>query len=263
AELLQSYPTLMQAMFTKIMAQMYPDGTTVSESPFPTQWLTGTDGTWGLLEQDPAAAPYIRVRLGGGGETAVEFSVARCMVEQMLANTQSTDDQLLQTIRSFPYRLPEAARAGDFARLSAADLARLVQQEPGLRRYEFFQLGRFSQDSAENRPAETSRQQSKARVGQPPAGVLPRPTLAQLPSQTPAARGTGAQPQPDAGTYTPGTGRLSLQVAEPVKRAPVASTEAASAQGTQTSRWHLSLQIAAISLCALGIIALVISHRTR
>src|SRR5215471_9507963 len=169
AELLRSYPTLMQEMFTKTMAQMYPDGTTVYEAPSPTQWLTGTDGTWGLLEQDPAASPYIRVRLGGGGETAVEFSVARSMVEQLLANAQSTDDQLLQTIRSFPYRLPEAARAGDFARLSAADLALLVQQEPGLRRYEFLQLGRFSQDSDENRPAETSRQQSKARVRQPPA----------------------------------------------------------------------------------------------
>src|SRR5262249_51810819 len=116
AELLRSYPALIQEMFTKTMAQMYPDGTTAYESPFPTQWLTGTDGTWGLLEQDPAAAPYIRVRLGGGGETAVEFSVARSMVEQMLANARSTDDQLLQTIRSFPYRLPEAARAGDFAR---------------------------------------------------------------------------------------------------------------------------------------------------
>ena len=47
----------MQEMFTSIMAQMYPDGTTAYEMPFPTQWLTGTDGTWGLLEQDPAATP--------------------------------------------------------------------------------------------------------------------------------------------------------------------------------------------------------------
>src|SRR5262249_47274780 len=138
-----------------------------------TQWLTGTDGTWGQLEQDPVAAPYIRIRLGGGGETAVEFSVARSMVEQMLANTQSTDDQLLQTLRSFPYRLPEAARAGDFAPLSPAYLALLVQQEPGLRRYEFLQLGRVSQDGADTRPAETPRQQSQSQVGQPPAAASP------------------------------------------------------------------------------------------
>jgi hypothetical protein len=198
--------------------------------------------------------------------------MARSMVEQMLANAQLTDDQLLQSLRSFPYRLPEAARAGDFARLSAADLALLVQREPGLRRYEFLQMGRFSQDGAENRSAETPRQQRKSRVEQPPAaaspfasppGVPPSPTLAQLPSQIPAARGTGTQPQSDSGVFTPGMDRLSPQVAEPVKRSPVASTAATSAHGTQTSILRLSLQIAAISLCALGIIVLVISRRSR
>ena len=272
AEMLRAYPALMQDMFTKIMSQMYPDGTTEYEAPFPTQWFTGTDGTQGLLEQDSAAAPYIRVRLSGGGEESVEFSVARSMVEQMLANAQLTDGQLLQSLRSFPYRLPEAARVGDFSRLSAADLALLVQREPGLRRHDFLQRGWFSQDSAENRSAETPRQQRKSRVGQPPAatspfalppGVPPSPTLAQLPSQIPAARGTGAQPQSDSGVYIPGMDRLSPQVAEPVKRSPVASPAEASAHGTQTSLWRLSFQIAAISLCALGIIALVISRRTR
>jgi hypothetical protein len=272
AGLLQAYPALMQEMFTKTMAQMYPDGTTEYEAPFPRQWFTGTDGTQGLLEQDPAAAPYIRVRLSGGGDDAVEFSVARAMVEQMLANAQLTDDQLLQSLRSFPYRLPEAARAGDFARLSAADLALLVQREPGLRRYDFLQMGRFSPDGVEHRSAETPRQQRKTRGGQPPAAVSPfasppgrlsSPTLAQLPPQIPAARGTGAQPQSDSGVYTPGMDRLSPQVAEPVKRSPVASPAAASVHGTQTSIWSLSLQIAALSLCALGLIALVISRRSR
>jgi hypothetical protein len=202
----------------------------------------------------------------------VEFSVARSMVEQMLANAQLTDDQLLQSLRSFPYRLPEAARAGDFARLSAADLALFVQREPGLRRYEFLQMGRFSEDGAENRSAETPRQQRKARGGQPPAAVspfasppgrLPSPTLAQLPPQIPAARGTGVQPQSDSGVATPGMDRLSPQVAESVKRSSVASPAAASVHGTQTSILSLSLQIAALSLCALGIIALVISRRSR
>jgi hypothetical protein len=262
AEWLQSYPTLIQEMFTETMAQMYPDGTVEYDAPFPTQWFAGTDGTQGLLEQDPAAGPYIRVRLSGG-EEAVEFSVVRSVVEQMLANGQLTDDQLLQNLRSFPYRLPEAAREGDFARLSAADLALLVQREPGLRQYEVLQMGRFPQDGAENRSAETPRQRRQSRVGQPPAamlpfasppGVLPKPTLAQ---------GTRAQPQSDSEAYTPGMARLSPQMAEPVKRSPVASSTAVSAHGTQTSIWRLSLQIAAISLCALGIIALVISRRTR
>ena len=88
----------------------------------------------------------------------MEFSVARSVIEQMLAHQQLADDQLLQNLRSFPYRLPEAARVGDFTRLSAVDLALLVQREPGLRRHEFLQMGRFSQDGAENRSAETLRQ---------------------------------------------------------------------------------------------------------
>lgn len=272
AGLLRGYPALMQSMFTQIMAQMYPDGTTEYEVPFPTQWLTGTDGTQGLLEQDPVAAPYIRVRLSSGGDESVEFSVARSIVEPMLANAQLTDAQLLQSLRSFPYRLPEAARAEDFARLSAADLALLVQREPGLRRYEFLQMGRFSPDGVENRSAETSRQQSKTRVGQLPAvvspsasppGLLPSPTLAQLPPQIPVAKETRAQSRSDSGVYAPGMDRLSPQVAEPAKRSSIASPAAASVHGTQTSIWSLSLQIAAISLCVLGIIALVISHRSR
>jgi hypothetical protein len=45
AGLLRAYPALMQDMFTKTMAQMYPDATTQYEAPFPTQWLTGSDGT--------------------------------------------------------------------------------------------------------------------------------------------------------------------------------------------------------------------------
>jgi hypothetical protein len=272
AEVLRSYPALMQEMFTNTMAQMYPDGTTAYETPFPTQWLTSTDGTWGLLEQDPAATPYIRVRLGGGGEEAVEFSVARSMVEQMLAHQQLADDQLLQNLRSFPYRLPEAARVGDFARLSTADLALLVQREPGLRRYEFLQMGRFSPDGAENRSAETPRQQRRPRVEQPPAAASPvasppavllRPPLAQLPSQTPAARGIGAQPPSDSGAYALSPDRLFPQKAGSIQRSPVASTEAANAHDTQTNLWRLSLHIAALSLCALGILAFVISRRTR
>lgn len=269
AEMLQSYPALMQKMFTKTMAQAYPDATAEYEVPFPTQSFEGTDRTQGLLEQDPAAAPYIRVRLTGGEGEPVEFSVARAVVEHMLANERLTDDQLLQGLRSFPFRLPEAARAGDFARLSAAELARLVQQEPELRRYEFIQMGRLSRDDAEDHSTGTPRQQRKSRVGQRPAatspaaaplGVQQRPALAQLPAQIPATRGNGEQLQSDSGAYTPGIGGIFPQVAEPLTRSPVARTEATSAHGV----WMpLGLQIVAISLFALGIIALVVSRRTR
>ena len=272
AELLRTYPTLMQQMFTKIMAQAYPDGTAEYAVPFVTQSFEGTDGTQALLEQDPAAAPYIRVRLTGGGGETVEFSMARAVVEQMLANERfATDDQLLQGLRSFPFRLPETARVGNFARLSTAELAMLVQQEPELRRYEFIQMGQLSRDGAEDRSAETLRQQRKPRMGQRPATALPsavplgvpqRPALAQ-PPQPPTTSGTGEQPQSDPGAYIRGIDGLSPQVAKPLQRSPDTRAEAASTDGRQTSVMYLGLRIVAISLFALGIIALVVSRRTR
>lgn len=269
AQVLRTYPGLMQEMFTKTMAQAYPDGTVEYEAPFSTQFFEGTDGTQVLLEQDPAAAPYIRVRLTGGGGEAVEFSLARTVVEPLLANAQLTADQLLQNLWTFPFRLPEVARAGNFARWSAAELATLVQQEPELRQYDFVRLGQLSRDGAEDRSAETPRPPREPRVRQRPAAAPPSaappggqqsPALAQLPSQTAAPRGTDAPPQSDPGV---GISRLSPQAAAPLKRSPDARDEAASTDGRQTSVVDLGLRIVAISLFALGIIALVVSRRTR
>lgn len=272
AQVLQTYPALMQEMFTKTMAQAYPDGTVEYETPFAPQLFEGTDGTQVLLEQDPAAAPYIRVRLSGGGGEAVEFSMARTVVEPLLANQRLTADQLLQDLWAFPFRLPEVARAGNFARLSAEELAALVQQEPELRQYDFVRLGQLARDGGADHSAETPRQQREPRVRQRPAaasppaaplGVQQRPALAQLPSQTPATREMGAQPQPDPGASTSSKSGLSPQVAEPLKHSPSPKTEATSTDGIQTSVAYLGLRIVAISLFALGIIALVVSRRTR
>lgn len=78
AELLPTYPALMQEMFTRTMDQWYPDRTVEYEAPFSTRLLKGADGTVVLLEQDPLAAPYIRVRLiSGGGEVSRVFGGAR------------------------------------------------------------------------------------------------------------------------------------------------------------------------------------------
>ena len=66
AELLRSYPALMQEMFTSIMAQMYPDGTTAYEMPFPDPVVDGHRWHMGLLGKTQQQH-RIRVRLGGGG----------------------------------------------------------------------------------------------------------------------------------------------------------------------------------------------------
>lgn len=188
----------------------------------------------------------------------------------MLANKQLTDDRRLQGLWSFPFRLPEAARAGNFAQVSAAELALLVQQERGLDQYEFVQMARFTSEGAEERSAETPRQQREPRAAQHPAaappplaaprGVQQRPALAQLPFQAPA--GTGEQPPPTTGTYAPSSDRLPQLAAGTLKRSPIVRTEAANAHGVPTSVWRWAPHIVAISLFVFGLIAMVVRvHR--
>lgn len=233
AELLPTYPALMQEMFTRTMDQWYPDRTVEYEAPFSTRLLKGADGTVVLLEQDPLAAPYIRVRLISGGGKSVEFSVARAMVEQMLANEKLTDAQLLKGLQSFPFRLPETARAGNFARLSAAELSTLVQQDPEFQKNEFAQ--------AEQRPA----------------AVLPKESLRVRPRPAPA------QPQPQPSVPRRIMDGLSLQTDETLKRASAAKAEPANALGMRMSVWRLCLEILSASLAAAGIILLLVCLRAR
>src|SRR5712691_565397 len=267
-EILRKYPAMMQQMFTQILSQAYPDGTVVYEEPFLSQSFEGTDGTQTFLEQDPAAGPYVRVRLISRGSEPEEFSVARAMVERLLANGRLTDDQLLQGLRSFPFRLPESARAVDFTHLSAEQLAALVQAEPALSRYEFIQLGRYS-DGTEDSSSDTPHQPRAPRVEPPPTpaslssvplGVQSKPASSPLPSQTAATRRTSEEPQPNTGANASGRDESSHQGAESLERSSIAQTEAASARDIWTSIQKQGLQIVVISVFSLGIIALVVSR---
>lgn len=221
AELLQAHAALQQEMFRTT----YPDGAVQYATPFTPQSFRSTDGTQVVLEQDAVAGPYVRVSLTGGRGQPEEFSIARGTAEQILASKQLTDDQRLAGLRSFPFRLPEAARAGDFSRVSAAELARLVQQKPGLRQHQFVQMAPIS--------AETPRQ-----AGAPPSvaprGVPQSPDLAQLPFQAPAL-----------GTYAPSSNRPSQLAVD--------------AHGVPTSVWgRLAPYIVALSLVVIGLIATAI-----
>lgn len=234
AELLRAHTALMQEMFRTT----YPDGAVQYKTPFTTQSFKSTDGTQVLLEQDPVAGPYVRVWLTGGKGQPEEFSIARGTVEQMLANKKAMNDQRLEGLRSFPFRLPEAARAGDFSRVSAAELARLVQQKPGLRQHQFVQMAPYS--------AGTPRQ-AAAPPSVAPRGVPQSPDLAQLPFQAPAL-----------GTYAPSSNRLSQPVAGTLR------AEAGDAHGVPTSVWWRSAPfIVALSLFVFGLTAMVISLSRR
>jgi len=230
AELLQAHTALMQEMFRTT----YPDGAVQYKTPFTPQSFKSTDGTQVRLEQDPVAAPYVRVWLTGGEGPPEEFSIARGTVEQMLANKRTTDDRRLEGLRSFPFRLPEAARAGDFSRVSAAELARLVQQKPGLRQHQFVRMAPFS--------AETQRQAAAPPSGAP-HGVPQSADLAQLPVQAPAL-----------GSNAPSGNRLSKLVAGTLR------AEAMDAHGVPTSAWWRSAPyIIALSLLVFGLVAMVMS----
>jgi hypothetical protein len=261
--ILRTYPALMQKMFTELLSQAYPDGTVEYEVLFLSQSFEGTEGTQMFLEQDPAAAPYVRVRRISPEGKQEEFSVARDLVEQLLANEQLTDDQLLQGLQAFPFRLPEAARAADFTHLSAEQLAALVQAEPALRR-----LGRYS-DEAEDRSANTPRQPKEPQAKRPPTpgsrsaeplGVRPKPAPSPLPSQTLETSTTREEPQPNPGARASDRGARSQQAAKSWERSPLVRTEAASARSTWISLLQQGIQIGAISVFSLGIIALVISR---
>lgn len=234
AELLQAHPTLMQEMFTTA----YPDGTVQYETPFTPQSFQGTDGTQVLLEQDPLAGPYVRVRLTGGTGPA-EFSIARATVEQISANKQLTDDQRLQGLRSFPFRLPEGARAGNFAQVSAADLARLVQQQPRLGQYQFVQMAALPSIASRGAPQ------------------IPPP---QLPFQTPAIDSTVERPQSIPGTYPPSSGKMP-RLAARTSLSHVVGAEAVDAHGVSTSAWHWGPYIIALGLVMFGLIAIIAVHR--
>jgi hypothetical protein len=248
AEILRSYPTLAREMFTKTMVQAYPDATVEYDEPFSARSFEGTDGTQVLLEQDPAATPYIRARLISNEGEPVEFSVARAVVEQMLANKKLTNDQLITGLQSVPFKLPEAARTGGFARLSAAELAMLVQNDPELRQYDFVRMAGLASNGTETHSAETPRQ------------LAPPPSVA--PTRSPPIRETGEQPRSNFGVYTPGI-QEPFHVAEPMKGAPAAETESVSAGGVRTRVLRLGLQILGVSLFIFGIFALLISRRTQ
>jgi hypothetical protein len=275
AEILRSYSTLVQEMFTNTMAQAYPVATTESAEPFATLTLDGTDGTSVVLEQDPVAAPYVRVRLrsGAGGEV-VEFSVARSMVDHLLANNQLTDDQVLRGLQSFPFRLPEVARRGDFERLSAAELAALVQKEPALQQHEVIQMSRLYGTDAGTavRSTETLLQQARPqakpfpeatfRAAEPP-GMKRRTALAQQPSPTLAMDRTGKQPPSNAGAIVHGTDGLSQQETASSGRFPVTKSAAPTTDALPIGVSPWVLYILASSLFAVGIIALVASLSRR
>lgn len=265
ADMLRTYPALMQGMFTQTMTQAYPDGTVESEAPFSSQSFEATDGTQVLLEQDPVAAPYVRVRLSGPEGEPEEFSVARTVVERMLARPQFTDDHLLQGVRSFPFRLPESARAGNFARLSAEDLALLVQREPALRQYEFVQMAQYRERDADQAVA-TPRVPRERQARQLPPAPAPSaappggqhtPPRALLPSQTLAMGETREAPHPNTAIRTYSIGGRSQPGG---KASEHSSAEAPGASGIWTNILHRGLHIAFISLLALSIIALVVSR---
>jgi len=216
AELLRAHESLQQEMFKA----RYPDGTVQYETAFETQSFTSTDGTRVVLAQDPVAGPYVRVSITGGSGQPEEFSMPRAMAERLLANKRMTNDQRLEALRSFPFRLPEAARAGDFSRVSAAELARLVPQKPLLPPN---QLARTAPPSA-----------ATLRQGDAPPGVPRSPDLAQRP-QVPAL-GTG-----EAGSSRP------------------SRAEEVDAHSVPASVWgRPSTYIVALSLLVVGLIAVVI-----
>lgn len=262
AELLNAYPILMQEMFTKAMAQAYPDGTTEYEEPFSPQAFIDTNGTQLLLTQDPVAVPYVRVRFTSDTGKSGEFSVARSVVEQMLANSQLTDDQLLRGLQTFPLRLPEAARSRNFTHLSAVELASIIQQDPELRRHEFIRMAQPAGEALVQPTFEAFRRQRKTRLSPSNASGASAVAKSQPKAHTSeplfpllTAHHTAEQPHALTGG--------SQRVAPSSQTSSLASPEPKSVRSVWPSVVRYGLYIIALSLFVVGIIAFVSSRLSR
>lgn len=266
AALLRTYPALMQEMFTQTLTTAYPDATVEHESPFAPLSLTGPDGTQAQVTQDPAAAPYVRVQFRSHDGHLQEYSVSRNIVEQLLANERLTDAQRLQGLQAFPFRLPETARGGDFARLSMSELAALVQQEPTLQRHDFIRMAPPYTGDAETSAARLPRRQHATLP--PPtvpaslsAGGLraPQPAPAAPPAPPLAVEETGPSSQTSPTAEAERLGVPSQPA--PVAQATVGVASVPDGVSGSASRWGWYL--VTFVLFAAGLAALVLAYGHR
>lgn len=185
-QVLQSYPRLVQKQYETAMQDMYPDASTAPAEPFQSTAVgtVGSPGGSATLEADPQAPGYVRVSLATPDGDVTEFSAAQSAVKRLLENPNMTDEQKLQALKNFPFKLPETARQ-DFKNLSREKLLELVSEVPDMQRQEFVKMAKYYPPTfADDDTTPTEDEDRMTTVVARPAAT-PEPTPAPTPAVTP------------------------------------------------------------------------------
>jgi hypothetical protein len=126
---LGGYSEATQQLGDHIMTQAYPDSSAEVE-PFET-----VNTSLFSIEQDPMAAPYVRVTTADGQQ----FSLNQNVVRGILANEDASEQMMLDALSRFAYRLPESSRA-NFAQLSHDDIVNQAVQQEQVAEKEFLRM---------------------------------------------------------------------------------------------------------------------------
>lgn len=135
--MLAQYPFFMNALYTDRMNTNYPAADRSYDKPFETVEADGLS-----IVQDDMASPYVRVRVVNPDGTIEEFSVNRDLVDRILAEQDWETTNLVGALRSYPYRLPENARA-NFRYLTKAQIIEMAESVPGVAKQEFVKTRRL------------------------------------------------------------------------------------------------------------------------
>lgn len=129
--MLAQYPFFMNALYTDRMSTNYPAADRLYETPFERVDAEGLS-----IVQDDMASPYVRVRVVNADGTVEEFSINRDLVDRILAEQDWDTTNLVGALQSYPYRLPDNARA-NFRYLTKEQIMEMAESTPGVARQEF------------------------------------------------------------------------------------------------------------------------------
>lgn len=180
---LQQYPAMVQDNFATIMETTFPVKSDAPALPFAGIDCSATDGATMTIDQDDLAAPYVRIHVRDANGKTETFSINRTFVEGLLAQKETDGDKLLSSVTSFPFRLPEASRAG-FAYLTREQMNDQVLHMEAFQNQEIVRMPRFyREESAEVLQAWSNR----PRLAAPPV-QMPAPATADRPTPASARR---------------------------------------------------------------------------
>ena len=246
-----AYPVMALKWYDMVMPKHYPD----ASSPAPTEafsrrTLSAPDGTRVTLDQDSLAFPYVRVSIVHPDGKTEEFSMQRQLVEQLLNDKNFTDEQRVDALPKYPFRLPDQARY-DFKRLSAAELYELAAQGETVQKEDLIRMRNIFEAQIRTQAEASARTNQVADVRREYVEKIKK----QWAPKSPSAPGPGAmtRPVPVNPERRTGPGRSDVN--------PSAATTPAATSTPRSSALSM-VAVALVAVVAAGI-AFYLGRRSR